>query len=63
VAGRIFLDTNVLLHSISRAADEATKRDRAIRLLAARALGCDELYTEDLSHGRVIDGVIIDPFI
>jgi predicted nucleic acid-binding protein len=137
MAARIFLDTNILLYSISRAPAEATKRERALALLdrddcalsvqvlqefyvqatrasrsdalphdiaaglvrtwlrfdvqditaavltdaleikaahgcsywdsaiiaAARALGCRELYTEDLSHGRVIDEVrIIDPF-
>ena len=132
-----FLDTNVLLYSISRAPAEAQKRDVAIALLdaedialsvqvlqefyvqatrptrpdaidhdiaagliwtwfrfqvqettlsvmtgaleikashglsywdaaivaAARALGCGELLTEDMSHGREIDGVIIiNPF-
>ena len=32
-------------------------------IAAARALGCRELYTEDMSHGREIDGVlIINPF-
>lgn len=36
--------------------------DSAI-IAAARALGCRELHTEDLSHGRIIDGVaIVDPF-
>jgi predicted nucleic acid-binding protein len=138
VNARRFLDTNVLLYSISRAPDEASKRARAIELLddagcclsvqvlqefyvqatrasrpdalphgvaaglvhawlrfeiqdntvallsaaleikaqhgfsywdsaiiaAARALGCPQLYTEDLSHGRVIDHVsIINPFL
>ncbi len=30
---------------------------------AARTLGCDRLYTEDLSHGQVVEGVaLIDPF-
>jgi predicted nucleic acid-binding protein len=132
-----FLDTNVLLYSISNAADETKKRDRALDLLdrddcvlsvqvlqefyvqatrasrpdplphdiavglirtwlrfqiqentvailkaalemkqlhqlsfwdsaivaAARAAGCRELYSEDLSHGRTIDGVtIVNPF-
>ncbi|MGF6229844.1 putative nucleic acid-binding protein [Inquilinus ginsengisoli] len=132
-----FLDTNVLLYSISNAADETKKRDRALDLLdrddcvlsvqvlqefhvqatrasrpdplphdiavglirtwlrfqiqentvailkaalemkklhqlsfwdsaivaAARAAGCRELYSEDLSHGRTVDGVtIINPF-
>jgi predicted nucleic acid-binding protein len=36
--------------------------DSAI-IAAARALGCTTLYTEDLSHGRQIEGVIIiNPF-
>jgi predicted nucleic acid-binding protein len=132
-----FLDTNVLLYSISTAADEAPKRNRAIELLddddrvlsvqvlqefyvqatrasragalphhtaasligawgrfriqdntlavlnaaldvrektgfsfwdcsiiaAAEIAGCDKLYSEDLSDGRQINGVIvINPF-
>ena len=36
--------------------------DSAI-IAAARALGCRELYTEDMSHGRIVDGVeIVNPF-
>jgi predicted nucleic acid-binding protein len=32
-------------------------------IAAARALGCRELYTEDMRHGREVDGVlIINPF-
>jgi predicted nucleic acid-binding protein len=32
-------------------------------IAAARALGCDELLSEDMSHGRDVDGVIItNPF-
>ena len=133
----VFFDTNILLYSISRAAAEAVKRERAIALLdrddgalsvqvlqefyvqatrpsgparlshdlatglirrwtrfpvqelnlsilnaaleitarhrfsywdsaiiaAARALGCTELYTEDMSHGRIVEGVeIVNPF-
>ena len=137
MTSRVFLDTNILLYSISRAPDEAAKRERAIALLdapecclsvqvlqefyvqatrvtradalshavaaglvlswlrfevqdntvgtlqgaldikaahgfsywdsaiiaAARALGCDTIYTEDLSHGRIVEGVtIVNPF-
>jgi len=137
VSTRHFFDTNILLYSISRAADEAPKRERAITLLdqdggalsvqvlqefyvqatratrpdalphevatglirawlrfavqdvttsilthalelkathgfsywdsaiiaAARALGCRELYSEDMTHGREVDGVlIVNPF-
>jgi len=36
--------------------------DAAI-IAAARALDCDELLTEDLTHGRKIDGMrIVNPF-
>jgi predicted nucleic acid-binding protein len=32
-------------------------------IAAARALGCGELYTEDMSHGRIVEGItIVDPF-
>jgi predicted nucleic acid-binding protein len=132
-----FLDTNILLYSISRDPAETAKRERAIELLdrddgalsvqilpefyvqatratrpdplpheiaaglirtwtrfrvreialvilsaaleikaahgfsywdsaviaAARALGCRELYSEDMSHGQRVDGVVIvNPF-
>ena len=37
-------------------------RDAAI-LAAARALGCRELLSEDMTHGREVEGVrIVDPF-
>ena len=30
---------------------------------AARAAGCSELFTEDLSHGQIVEGVrVINPF-
>ena len=36
--------------------------DSAI-IAAAHALGCDKLLTEDLSHGRIVEGVaIVNPF-
>jgi predicted nucleic acid-binding protein len=36
--------------------------DSAI-IAAARALGCRELYSEDMSHGREVEGVVfVDPF-
>ncbi len=132
-----FLDTNILLYSISRNPAESGKRDRAITLLeddsstlsiqvlqefyvqatrasradaiahelaaglieswlrfriqdmnlavlksalrirqthhfsfwdsailaAALVLGCDRVYTEDLAHGQVVEGLtVIDPF-
>jgi predicted nucleic acid-binding protein len=37
--------------------------DAAI-VAAARALGCREIYSEDMSHGRDIEGtVIVNPFV
>jgi predicted nucleic acid-binding protein len=137
VSAQHFIDTNILLYSISRAEDEALKRDKAITLLdqeggglsvqvlqefyvqatrvtrrdplphdiaaglirtwlrfevqdittsvltqaldlklshgfsywdsaiiaAAKALGCRTLYSEDMAHGREVDGVVIvNPF-
>lgn len=137
MSSRHFIDTNVLLYSISRDPQERAKRERAVTLLdrddgalsvqvlqefyvqatrptrpdplphdiavglidtwtrfavqditlailtgaleikashgfsywdsaiiaAARALGCGELYSEDMRHGLMIDGVaIINPF-
>ena len=137
MSARHFLDTNILLYSISSAADEARKQTRAIELLdredgalsvqvlqefyvqatrascadrlthdlakgliatwmrfpvqeitvpvmnhaldikaahglsywdsaivaAACAQGCREVYSEDMAHGRQIEGVVvIDPF-
>ena len=137
MSARQFLDTNILLYSISKDRDEAVKRERAIALLeadggglsvqvlqefyvqatrvtrpdplphaiaaglirtwmrfavqdvtvsilthardikvnhgfsywdsaiiaAARALGCRELYTEDMTHGREVEGIlIVNPF-
>ena len=134
---RVFLDTNILLYSVSTAADEESKRMRAIALVdrddcvvsvqvlqefyvqatrasradplphelaagliktwlrfrvqentvpilqgaleikraygfsywdsaiisAAREAGCSELFSEDLSHGQIVEGVrIVDPF-
>ena len=137
MSARHFLDTNILLYSISSAPDEQVKRERAIELLdddrgglsvqvlqeffvqatratradrlapeiatglirtwlrfpvqditvpvlldaleikskhgfsywdsavvaSARALGCKQLYSEDMDHGRDVGGiVIINPF-
>jgi predicted nucleic acid-binding protein len=45
-----------------QAAHDLSYWDAAI-LAAARALGCRELYSEDMAHGREIEGVaIMDPF-
>lgn len=57
-----FFDTNVLLYLAS---DDAAKASRAEDLLADGGTGCDALFTEDMKHGRVIDGVlkICNPFV
>jgi predicted nucleic acid-binding protein len=45
-----------------KAAHSLSYWDAAI-VAAARALGCRELYSEDMSHGREVEGVtIINPF-
>ena len=45
-----------------RAAHGFSYWDSAI-IAAARALGCRTLYSEDMSHGREVDGVtIVNPF-
>ena len=45
-----------------RAAHRLSYWDAAI-VAAARALGCQKLYSEDMSHGREVEGVtIINPF-
>ena len=56
-----------LRQSIDRSGPKLTEAqgsywDAAI-VAAARALGCQELYSEDMSHGREVEGVtIINPF-
>jgi len=45
-----------------KAAHRFSYWDSAI-IAAAQALGCRELYTEDMSHGRQVEGVtIVNPF-
>jgi predicted nucleic acid-binding protein len=45
-----------------KAAHSLSYWDAAI-VAAARALGCRELLSEDMSHGQVIDGVrVVNPF-
>jgi predicted nucleic acid-binding protein len=45
-----------------QSASAETERDSAI-LAAALALGCDRVYSEDLSRGLVVEGLtIIGPF-
>lgn len=47
---------------VIRAAHGLSYWDSAI-IAAARALGCDELLTEDMNHGQTVAGVrIVNPF-
>jgi len=49
------------VHEI-KAAHRVFLRDSTINA-AARALGCGELYSEDMSHGQEVEGVVIaNPF-
>ena len=57
MAGRRFVDTNVLLYSVSRSPAEAGKRDRAIALLASSDLALStqvlqEFYVQATWSGR-----------
>jgi predicted nucleic acid-binding protein len=54
---------NVMLGALEiKAAHQLSYWDAAI-VAAARALGCTELLSEDVAHGREIEGVLIrDPF-
>src|SRR5258708_4723719 len=53
----------VLLGALEiRATHRLSYWDSAI-VAAARALGCQELLSEDMSHGREVEGILIrDPF-
>ena len=53
----------VLMHALAiKSAHGFSYWDSAI-IAAARALGCKEIMTEDISHGREIEGIlIVNPF-
>ena len=57
------IDLSVLSAALEiKAAHGFSYWDSAI-IAAARVLGCRELYTEDMAHGRRIEGVlIVNPF-
>jgi predicted nucleic acid-binding protein len=62
-----FAVQDINLAILASALDIKTKHgfsywDSAI-VAAARALGCQKLYSEDMSHGREVEGVtIVNPF-
>lgn len=57
------ITTSVMRHALEiKAAHALSYWDSAI-IAAATALGCGEIYTEDMSHGRQVEGlVIVNPF-
>lgn len=79
MADRVFVDTNVLVYADDDDAGPKRDRARVVLaelipsgravvstqvlLRCASAAGCTRVLTEDLSPGRVIDGVRVDdPF-
>lgn len=52
-------DAAVVLAAIDTAAAADIALWDAMIVVAARRAGCDEVLTEDLNHGRVIDGIRI----
>ncbi|HEX3950622.1 MAG TPA: PIN domain-containing protein [Steroidobacteraceae bacterium] len=54
---------SILLHALELKADHGFSYWDSAIIAAARALGCQELYSEDLTHGREAEGVLIcNPF-
>lgn len=63
--GRVFIDTNILvmIDALEIKATYGLSYWDAAIVAAARALGFLELLSEDMSHGREIEGVQINnPF-
>ncbi len=57
-------DATLVLSAIDLAATADLAMWDAMIVVAARRAGCDEILTEDLSHGQVIDGIrIVNPFV
>jgi predicted nucleic acid-binding protein len=53
----------ILKHAFAIKAEHRLSYWDSAIIAAARTLGCRELYSEDMAHGREIDGVlIINPF-
>ncbi len=58
------LDSTMAIAAILGAHEWQLSYWDALLMVAARTAGCDRLLTEDLQHGRVIDGVtIVNPFL
>jgi predicted nucleic acid-binding protein len=53
----------IMTHALAITATHRVSYWDAVVLAAALALGCRELYSEDMSHGRSLEGVtIVNPF-
>ena len=64
MTAQYFIDTNVLLYAGSGAIRYRLSYWDAAITVAARRLGCDILYSEDLNHGQDYDGVkVVNPFL
>ena len=57
------ITVSVFKHALALKAEHKFSYWESAIIAAARALGCRELFSEDMAHGREIDGVlIINPF-
>ena len=53
----------ILLHALDLKASHGFSYWDSAIIAAARALGCRTLYSEDMAHGREVEGVlIVNPF-
>jgi predicted nucleic acid-binding protein len=51
--------TSILMHALEIKAEHGLSYWDSAIVAAARALGCRELFSEDMTHGREIEGVVI----
>jgi len=55
--------TSILAHALDIKAKHGFSYWDSAIIAAARALGCQQLYSEDMAHGRAVeDVVILNPF-
>jgi predicted nucleic acid-binding protein len=57
------ITVSIFKHALALKAEHKFSYWDSAIIAAARALGCSELFSEDMAHGREIDGVLItNPF-
>lgn len=62
MTARDFVDTNVLVYTVSNATTDQARRDAAI-IAAAKRMGCQTVFSEDLNAGQNYEGVtVVNPF-